>query len=141
MSAGVSAPTLVFEIDESDVLGRPEPSARFASSMKSIGVGLAIDGFARRSVSFAPLKILKVDYVKVDGSIVRQLLKSEVARTKMGAILRVSEALKIGIIAECVEEQDILLRLKALGVGYAQGFGVYQPHAIEAIAAVAAPSA
>jgi EAL domain-containing protein (putative c-di-GMP-specific phosphodiesterase class I) len=130
-SAGVPAAALLFEIDESDVLQRPPVAESFASTMKAVGCGLMIDSFARRSVSFAPLKALHVDFVKLDGSIVRNILKSPVALNKLGAVLRVGEVIGVGVIAECVEEQDILLRLKALGVGYAQGFGICQPHAIE----------
>jgi len=58
-----------------------------------------------------------------------------VARTKMNAILKMSAALGFSLVAECVEEQDVLARLKALGVGYAQGFGIYLPHPIDEIAA------
>lgn len=63
---------------------------------------------------------------------VRRLLKSETADTKLKAIVRVGEAAGFGVVAECVEEQDILVRLKA--VGFAQGFGVYRPHPIDSIA-------
>jgi EAL domain-containing protein (putative c-di-GMP-specific phosphodiesterase class I) len=52
----------------------------------------------------------------------------------MNAMLRVGEALGFALIAECVEDQDVLLRLKAMGVAYAQGFGIYQPHPIDALA-------
>jgi len=135
--AGVAPASLAFEIDESDVLERLEAAARFAGAIKTLGCGVLIDGFGRRAVTFTPLKVLRVDYVKVDGSIVRKLLTSEVARAKMNAMLRVAEALRIGLVAECVEDQDILMRLKALNVGYAQGFGVYQPHPMDAIAAPA----
>jgi EAL domain-containing protein (putative c-di-GMP-specific phosphodiesterase class I) len=130
-SAGVPAAALLFEIDESDVLQRSAVAESFASTIKAVGCGLMIDGFARRSVSFAPLKALQVDFVKVDGSIVRNVLKSPVALNKLSAVVRVGEVIGVGVIAECVEEQDILSRLKALGVGHAQGFGVCQPHAIE----------
>lgn len=133
-SAGVPAAALLFEIDESDVLQQPSVAESFASAMKAVGCGLLIDSFARRSVSFAPLKALHVDFVKVDGSIVRNVLKTPVALTKLNAVLRVGEVIGVEVIAECVEEEDILMRLKALGVGYAQGFGVCQPHAIEKIA-------
>jgi len=133
--AAVPPASLLFEIDESDVLGRLEAASRFANAMKAVGCGLLIDGFGRRAVSFAPLKVLRVDYLKVDGSIVRKLLTSDAARTKMNAMLRVAEALSIGLVAECVEEQDILARLKALNVSHAQGFGVYQPHPLDSIAA------
>jgi EAL domain-containing protein (putative c-di-GMP-specific phosphodiesterase class I) len=75
-----------------------------------------------------------VHVVKVDGSITRKLLVSEVARSKLSAILRIGEAIGYDTVAECVEEQDILTRLKALGVAYAQGFGIYQPQAIEKFA-------
>ncbi|TAK83103.1 MAG: EAL domain-containing protein [Betaproteobacteria bacterium] len=136
--AGVAPASLLFEIDESDVLTRLEAAVRFANAIKAVGCGLLIDGFGRRAVSFTPLKALRVDYVKVDGGIVRKLLTSEVARTKMNAMVRVAEALGIGLVAECVEEQDILLRLKALNVSHAQGFGVYQPHPLDSIAAPAA---
>ncbi len=136
--AGVSPAALAFEIDESDVLLRLEAAARFASAVKTVGCGLLIDGFGRRAVSFSPLKILRVDYLKVDGGIVRKLLTSEVARTKMSAMVRVAEALGIGLVAECVEEQDIALRLKAMNVSHAQGFGIYQPQPLDSIAAPAA---
>ncbi len=49
-------------------------------------------------------------------------------------MLRVGEVIGIGVIAECVEDQDILARLKTLGVGYAQGYGIFEPYPIEKIA-------
>jgi len=58
------------------------------------------------------------------------------ARTKLNAILRVAEVMRIGVIAENVEEQEILNRLKSLNVSHAQGFGIYQPHQIDALAQV-----
>lgn len=134
-AAGVEMDTVMFEIDESDVLARLEAAARFASAIKAFGGGLLIDGFCRRSVSFAPLKALRLDHVKVDGSVIRKLLTNEAAQTKLKAVVRVAEALGAGVVAECVEEQDVLVRLKALDVGYAQGFGVYQPQPIEQVAA------
>ena len=88
-----------------------------------------------RSVSFIALTTMRADFVKVDGSIVRALLRSEVARQKMKAVVRVGDTVGVDVIAECVEEQDILLRLKALGVGFVQGFGIFRPHPIASIAA------
>jgi EAL domain-containing protein (putative c-di-GMP-specific phosphodiesterase class I) len=133
--ARIPAAALLFEIDEPDALERLESAARFAGDMKAIGCGLLIDGFGRRAASFAPLTTLRVDFLKVDGSLTRRLLTSETASNKLKAMVRVSEATGIGVVAECVEEQDILMRVKALGVGYVQGFGVYRPHPIDSIAA------
>ena len=133
--AGVPADALVFEIEEADVLLRGDLVARFVSAMKVVGSGVLIDGFGRKAVSFTPLKTVGAHFVKVDGSIVRKLSKSEVALTKLNAILRVGREIDLKVIAECVEEQDVLTQLKALGVGYAQGFGIALPQPIETFAA------
>jgi EAL domain-containing protein (putative c-di-GMP-specific phosphodiesterase class I) len=119
--------SLIFEVEESSVLARMGSAAQFAAAMKRAGCRVAIDGFGQRSVSFAPLKTLRIDFIKVDGSIVRNLLRSAVAEQKLKAMVRVGEAIRIGVIAECVEEAAILARLRELGVGFAQGFGIAQP--------------
>ena len=126
--------SLVFEIDEADVLQNVQSVARFVAAMKIVGAGVLIDGFGHKAVSFTPLKTVGAHFVKVDGSIVRKIMTSEVARTKLNAILRVGQAIDLKVIAECVEEQDVLMRLKSLGVGYAQGFGIVQPQPIDALA-------
>ena len=136
-AAGLAMDAVRFEIDESDVLARPEAAAVFAAAVKAYGGGVLIDGFCRRAVSFAPVTSLRPDLVKVDGSVIRRILTSDAAQTKLKAVLRVTGSLGIAVVAECVEEQDQLLRLKALDVAYAQGFGVFQPQPIEGVAAKA----
>ena len=128
---GLGAQALVFELDEGDVLDRRAAAERFAGDLKRVGCRLLIDGFGRRSTSFEPLTALLPDYVKVDGSIVRQILRPGNAFAKLNAILRVGQVTGVGVIAECVEEPEILARLTELGVGYAQGFGVGEPEPIE----------
>jgi len=129
----VPAEALVFEIEEHDVLKEEERVARFVATIKMVGCGVLIDGFGRKAVSFTPLKILGAHYVKVDGSIVRKVLSSEVARTKLNAIIRVGQAINLKVIAECVEEPEVLARLRALGVGFVQGFGIVQPQPLETL--------
>jgi len=123
----VAPDALCFEIDERDVLGQPEPATAFAAGVRALGCGIAIDGFGQRSVSFAPLKALQVDYLKVDGAITRNLLRGDIALRKMQAIVRVGEAIGFRVIAEFVEEAQTIERLRALGVGFAQGFGIARP--------------
>jgi EAL domain-containing protein (putative c-di-GMP-specific phosphodiesterase class I) len=130
----VAARSVLFEIDETDLLLRQPAVARFTAAVKAAGGGVIIDSFGRKSVSFGPVKALAPDFVKVDGGIIRKLLTSEVARTKLSAVQRVGKTVPFGVIAECVEEQDVLVRLKALGVGYAQGFGILQPQLLDKIA-------
>ncbi len=131
LAVQVPPQSLIFEVDESDTLARPEAAARFSLAVKKSGCKVLIDGFGRRSVSFIALKTMRVDFVKVDGSIVRALLRSEVARQKLKAVVRVGDTIGVGVIAECVEEQDVLAQLRGLHVGYAQGFGIARPEPID----------
>ena len=128
---GIDPSALVIEIDENDAIDRRAAAERIAAGMKAIGCQLLIDGFARRSVSFETLKALLVDYVKVDGSIVRKIPGEGTALAKLKAIVRVGQVTGVGVIAECVEDAQVLAQLKALGVGYAQGFGVRKPEPID----------
>ena len=73
-------------------------------------------------------------FAKVDGGITRKLLTSDVARSKMEAIVGVSQALRFDVIAECVEESEVLRHLKELGVGYAQGFDLSQAQPMDHLA-------
>ena len=122
------------EISEDDAMSRLDAVLRFSTSIRSLGCGIMVSGFGRRSATFMPLKTLRPDFVKVDGVIVRKLLSAPAAEAKLKAILRVGEVMGFQTIGEMVEEQDILVRLKALGVGYAQGFGIQPPHPIEKLA-------
>ena len=67
-------------------------------------------------------------------SITRKLISSEVARTKLAAVQRVAAAVGFAVIAECVEDPQVIERLKSLGVGYAQGFGIHKPEAVDQLA-------
>ena len=134
VSTGVPGTTLLFEISENDTLARLEACVRFATGVRAVGCGTTVSGFGRRTATFMPLKTLRPDYVKVDGTIVRKLRTAPAAEAKLKAIIRVGEVIGFEVIAEMVEEQDILVRLKALGVAYAQGFGIQQPHPLEKIA-------
>ena len=129
--AGVEPGRLIVEIDESDVIEHRDSAALFAGALKAAGCRILIDGFARRSVSFEPLKSLKADYVKVDGSLVRNFMRFASATSKVKTILKVGETTGVGVIAECVEDEKVLNGLKLLKVPYVQGFAVRPPVPIE----------
>jgi len=131
----VAPEKLLFEIDESDALMRLGACKRFGDAYRALGGELLIDGFGNRAVSFLPVRELAPKFVKADGSVCRKVLSSDTARHKLSAMIRAGQTLGYGVVAECVEDQDVLLRLKAMGVGYAQGFGVYQPHPIDSLRA------
>jgi EAL domain-containing protein (putative c-di-GMP-specific phosphodiesterase class I) len=137
---GVDPGKLVFEIDENDALDRREASVRFATEVKKLGCGVLLDGFARRAVSFEPLKALLVDYVKVDGTIIRPIIGSAAAVAKLKAIVRVGQVTGVKVIAECVEEDKVRSTLAELGVGFAQGFGIVKPEPIDGLFEVSSPA-
>jgi len=131
--AALDAAALVIEIHENDALDRPRAAGRFAAELKELGCGLLLDGFARRAVTFEPLKALRADYVKVDGTVVRNVRRSAGAAGKLKAILRAGASAGVAVIAECVEDGKILSALQLLKVEFAQGFGVGQPKPIDAL--------
>ena len=81
-------------------------------------------------MSFDALKALQVDYMKVDGTLIRNILRSAGAAAKLKAILRAGEATGVVVIAECVEDDKVLAALRLFKVGYVQGFGVRKPEPI-----------
>jgi EAL domain-containing protein (putative c-di-GMP-specific phosphodiesterase class I) len=127
----VDAKAVCFEIDEVDTLARPEAAAKFAATARRFGCRVLIDGFGQRSVTFNAFTALQASFVKVDGSIVRRILTTPSAASKLSAIVRVGSVMHIEVIAECVESQEILDKLRTLGVGYAQGFGIALPRAVD----------
>jgi len=66
--------------------------------------------------------------------IIRKLASSDVARSKLNAISRVGEVIGVGVIGECVEDDNVIALLKTAGVAYAQGFGISVPQPIEGFA-------
>ena len=126
---------LLFEFHMRDVIARAAACEAFSSAIRTVNCGLVIDALGAQAVSAAPLKILKPDFIKLDGALTRKVMSDETAVARLKAILTVCESLGIKAIAESVEEQDVLLRLKAFGVEFAQGFGIYRPHPIDHLAA------
>lgn len=124
--AKVPPGAIAFEVSEQGVSTRPHAVKRFASAARKKGFGLVLSGFGR-GASFAPLKALRPDCVKMDGTIVRNLLASEIARQKADAIVRASDAMGIRVVGEFVENDETLSRLRVLGAHYVQGFAVHPP--------------
>jgi EAL domain-containing protein (putative c-di-GMP-specific phosphodiesterase class I) len=131
IDAGVAADRVLFEIDETDALAVPQCVARFSATIGSLGSGMLIDGYGRARDCLAPLKVPCVQFVKVDRSVIRQLVVGEIPTAKLSAVLRVTSEIGIDLIAEGVEDLEVLTRLKAARFRYAQGFGVCAPQPID----------
>jgi EAL domain-containing protein (putative c-di-GMP-specific phosphodiesterase class I) len=133
MSSGVPADCVVFEIDEADALALPTSIRRFMAAVGSLGAGVLIDGFGRAQNHLAALELPCVQFVKVHGSLTRSLASDEGAVAKMDSLLSTTSQLGVAVIAESVEDLDVLARLKMMNVRYAQGFGICRPQSIDLV--------
>lgn len=131
--AGVPADSVLFELDEADALALPACMPRFSAQLGSLGSGVMIDGYGRAADPFAALKFPCVQYVKVHGSLTRGLAGGAAPSAKLASILRLTSQLGVGVIAEDVEDQDVLKRLKEMKFRYAQGFGICVPQSIDEV--------
>jgi EAL domain-containing protein (putative c-di-GMP-specific phosphodiesterase class I) len=128
--SGVSGQALCFEIADSDAMACLPEASRFARELKSLGCRFTLDGFGRSGIGFDRVKALPLDFLKIDGSIILQIVRVPEALAKVRTIQRVCKVIGIRTIAEMVESEDCLERLRAVEVDYAQGFGIAKPRPI-----------
>jgi len=118
---------LCFEIAEAAALGNFAQLVRLISEIRTTGCGVGLDNFGNSLASFAHLKALSVDYVKIGGHYVRGVADDPVYGTLVKAVNEIGRIMGIVTIAEEVENETILEKLRALGVGYAQGHALAPP--------------
>lgn len=120
----LSAETLCFELQESDAVGLPADTAELVRNLRSIGSRIMLGGFGRDKVSIEILKELHVDFLKIDGSIVMNFERNEATLARLRGIVRLAHTIGINTVAELVETEETLAKLRALGVDYAQGVAI-----------------
>jgi diguanylate cyclase (GGDEF)-like protein len=130
LRSGVKPSLVTFEITETAAIRNVSHAARFMTELKKMGCQFALDDFGSGLSSFGYLKMLPVDYLKIDGSFVRNMVHDEHDHSIVVAITQIAKTLKIGCVAECVENEATLLALKEIGVDYGQGNFLHRPEAI-----------
>ncbi len=118
---------LVFEVSEATAMSNIEMAKKLFAFLKETGCGCALDNFGTGFSSMYYLKQFDVDYLKVDGSLVRELASDEASRLFIRALCDVTRGLGKEVIAERVESPDVLAELHALGIEYAQGHYIGRP--------------
>jgi diguanylate cyclase (GGDEF)-like protein len=131
--SGVNATKVCFEITETSAIANLELAKNFIQALKEMGCHFALDDFGSGMSSFAYLKNLPVDYLKIDGSYVRDLVDDPIDRAMVIAVNQIGHAMGIETIAEFVENQTTLGALAAIGVDYAQGYGIAHPAPIDSL--------
>ncbi|GAB1544505.1 hypothetical protein NUACC21_71810 [Scytonema sp. NUACC21] len=119
---------ICFEITETVAIANLTKAAGFIGSLREIGCRFALDDFGSGMSSFCYLKNLPVDFLKIDGSFIKNIVEEPIDTVMVEAINQIGHVMGIQTIAEFVENEDILTKLKAIGVDYAQGYGIAKPH-------------
>jgi EAL domain-containing protein (putative c-di-GMP-specific phosphodiesterase class I) len=129
---------IVFEITESEAIRNPGAASRLVDDLKAEGFGIALDDFGTGLATFEYLKRFPLDYLKIDGSFIRNLVTNPIDEEIVLSTVRVARRLNVRTIAEHVHNQDIYDRLRTLGVEYVQGELIGTAIPIEALFAAAA---
>jgi len=123
-------PILCFEITETAAIGNLATINDFIAELKIFGCRFALDDFGSGLSSFGYLKNLKVDFLKIDGAFVHDMISDSLDYSMVEAIHRIGRQVGLETVAEFVESEDVLDCLRAIGVEYAQGNYLHAPQPI-----------
>lgn len=126
-TSGVDPQMLCFEITEQVAVEDLSLVNGFISSLKSLGSKFSLDDFGTGVSSYGYLRSLDVDYLKIDGSFVKNIVDDDVAKAMVQSINYVGHTMNLKVIAEFVENDEILELLRAMGVDYGQGYEILRP--------------
>jgi diguanylate cyclase (GGDEF)-like protein/PAS domain S-box-containing protein len=127
----INAEDICFEITETAAVANLDMAVGFMRELRKLGCRFALDDFGSGLSSFAYLRNLPVSYLKIDGSLVRNLDSDPVNAAMVNAINQLADIIGVRTIAEFVENDDIINKLADIGVDYAQGHGVARPMPLE----------
>jgi EAL domain-containing protein (putative c-di-GMP-specific phosphodiesterase class I) len=118
---GIPAELIVFEITESEAIRNPAAASRLVDDLKAEGFGIALDDFGTGLATFEYLKRFPLDYLKIDGSFIRNLTTSPIDEEIVLSTVRVAQRLNVRTVAEHVHSREVLDRVTELGIGHLQG--------------------
>jgi len=126
-STGVAPPQVCFEISETAVVANLDHARRFVGVLHGMGCQFALDDFGSGMGSFSNLKSLPMDYLKIDGSFIRNLGRDSVNQAMVTAMIKLARTLNFKVIAEQVEDSAALDAARRMGVDFVQGYAIARP--------------
>ena len=130
---GVAPGKLCFEVAEPAVMNNLDQARRFVNVLHGIGCQFALDDFGSGMGSFANLKHLSLDYLKIDGTYTRDLAHDSVNREMVGAVAKLARTLDFSVVAVQVEDQPTFEAVRSLGIDFVQGFIIERPRPLKAV--------
>ena len=122
---------LCLEVTETAAVTNLADAAGFIERVRELGVRVALDDFGAGASSFGYLKNLKVDFLKIDGQFIRDLIDDPLDEAAVRCFADVARLVGIQTVAECVEAPAVLDRLRSIGIGYSQGYLLHRPAPID----------
>ncbi len=130
---GANPADICFEVTESSVVANLDQARRFIGVLHGMGCEFALDDFGSGVSSLSTLRTLPMDYLKIDGSFIRNLAGDSVNQAMVSAMIELSRSLHFRIVAEQVEDQQSLDTVKGMGIDFAQGFVVGRPQLLTVV--------
>jgi diguanylate cyclase (GGDEF)-like protein/PAS domain S-box-containing protein len=124
---GVAPSQICFEVAETSVIGNLEHARRFVEVLHGMGCRFALDDFGTDLGGFANLKSLPLDYLKIDGSFMRDLGRDTVNQAMVSAVVNMARTLNFRLVAEQVEDVAALEAARAMGIDFVQGHAIGRP--------------
>ncbi len=124
---GVAPAQVCFEVAETSVIGNLEQARRFIDVLHGMGCRFALDDFGTDLGGFANLKQLPMDYLKLDGSFMRDLGRDTVNQAMVSAVVGMARTLNFRLVAEQVEDLAALEAARAMGIDFVQGHAIGRP--------------
>lgn len=127
----LAAEQICFEVTETAAITNLANTVEFIKQLKELGCQFALDDFGAGLSSFSYLKNLPVDYLKIDGGFVRDMLDDPMDAAIVAAVNNIGHVAGLTTVAEFVENADIMEALAEIGVDYAQGYALAKPAPVE----------
>ena len=132
--SGVAPQQVCFEVAETSVIGNLDQARRFIDVLHGMGCRFALDDFGTDLGGFSNLKQLPMDYLKLDGSFLRNLGRDSVNQAMVSAVVGMARSLNFRLIAEQVEDLPALEAARAMGIEFVQGHAVGRPRPLASAA-------
>jgi diguanylate cyclase (GGDEF)-like protein/PAS domain S-box-containing protein len=126
-STGATPGQVCFEITENAVIANMDHARRFVGVLHGMGCQFALDNFGSGVGSFSNLKNLPMDYLKIDGSFMRNLARDSVNQAMVTAMIKLARSLHFKVIAEQVEDDGAVDAARRMGVDFLQGYAIGKP--------------